>query len=225
MQGIVRAAPIFVFKGIDPKAIIEKYYAGFYSETEIPSSQIKPHEIFHVTTPSYGTSPEDARYQFKDKNNTSVVIVTTNSKTYDVYKRAKYYEDKEQICPWCLRIFDDEPSKVSVRHQEKQHKDKRYDIFWTINVNCCNPRCALAWCERESHIDPLFTVAYENTKLLYQMMFPGEKIRKAANWRLLETNDGSLTEEEFDKNKYTYERTSNIIILPAKEEFIQCQLA
>lgn len=224
MKGSVTFVPIFVFKGIDPKAITKKYFEGKYNDSEIPSTQIKLRDVFHVTTPSYGTSPEEPRYQFRDKNNASVVVVTTNSKEYDLYKRAKQFDDKERVCPWCLRKYDCEPSLVATRHKQKEIKGSVYDFFWTTNVFCCSPSCALAWHKRETGCDPLFKATYKDTELMYRLMFPGKRIRQAPQWRLLETNEGSMTEEEFDKNKYVYERTSNIITLPSKEEYIQSQL-
>jgi len=55
-------------------------------------------------------------------------------------------------------------------------------------------------------------------------MHPGETFCEAPCWRLLEDNGGPLSHEEFDKGYYRYKETSNMIFLPAKEEFIQIQL-
>jgi len=221
----VRFVPTFVLKGIDPKDITEKYFKGKYNEVEIPPYRIKVSDVFHVTTPSYGSSPEEPRYQFKDKNNASIVIVTSNSKNYDLYKRAKHFEEKDRICPYCLRNFYHEPTPVAINIEMQECDNKIYYFFWTTNVSCCSFPCAFAWSHRESYGSHRYKCAYRHLKTLYRLMHPGKRIVEAPDWTLLETNGGPLSEEEYDKGSYKYERTSNIIFLPAKEEYIQVQLS
>jgi len=222
---LVRRAPLFVFRGIDPKEITEKYFEGEYNDAPIPDTRIKMSDVFHVITPSYGTSPEEPRYQYKDKNNSSIVILTTNSKNYEVYKRSSHFEDYKGDCFWCLQYFDHEPCLIPIKHQQRKVEDKTYEIFWTTNVYCCTPSCAMAWCEREAIIDHLYVSALEHCKLLYSFLYPKEIIQPAPHYKLLDKNKGTMTTEEFYKNKYRYQKTSNIIFLPAKEEFIQSQIS
>nr|QBK91888.1 MAG: A1L transcription factor/late transcription factor VLTF-2 [Pithovirus LCPAC304] len=222
-SSVVRFAPIFVFKGIDPKVITEKYFKGRYNFVALPPSRIKLHEIFHVTTPSYGTSPEEPRYQFKDKNNASVVVVTSNSKTYDIYKRAKHFEEKERRCPWCMRDYTNEPYPAAHRVKIQTHEDTTYYIFWAT-VFCCASHCSFSWSDREAGVSHLYESAKELQKTMFHLMYPGKKMVKAPAWGLLDLNEGPLTEEEFDKLAYVYDPTSNMVLLPAKEEYIQNQL-
>ena len=224
-SSVAHFAPIFVLRRINPKDLSQKYREGFYENAPVPGSKIRVSDVFHVSTPSHGSSPEDARYQFKDKNNASVIIVTSNSKAYTIYKQSKQFMDKPRVCPYCLRDFDHPPTPVVVRiDMQDENEDSIRYIFWTINVNCCSFACAFSWTKRESYSSYRYKRAYEHLKTLFRLMHPEKRFVEAPNWRLLDVNGGPLTSEEFDKGYYTYEKTSNMIFLPAKEEFIQVQL-
>lgn len=232
-DSVAHFAPRFVLRKINPKDISQKYSEGYYENRKIPLSKIKVSEVFHVSNPSHGSSSDDPRYQFKDKNNASVIVVTSNSKAYTIYKQSKQYIDKPRTCPWCLRSFDHSPIpvvvKLNIKNGDKQYTSSKipnsiYYIFWTINVNCCSFPCAFSWIKRESYVNYRYKMAYEYMKILFKFIHPGKKFFEAPDWRLLDINDGPLSSEEFDKGYYKYKGTSNIIFLPAKEEFIQIQL-
>lgn len=233
-ESVAHFAPIFVLRKINPKDISQKYSEGYYENTKIPPSKIRVSDVFHVSTPSHGSSPEDPRYQFKDKNNASVIVVTSNSTAYTIYKQSKQFIDKPRTCPYCLRAFETPPTPVVVKLDiEDRGKSSApsddtsnsiYYIFWTINVNCCSFPCAFSWTKRESYCSYRYKLAYEHLKTLFRFMHPGKKFYEAPNWRLLDINGGPLTSDEFDKGYYIYKETSNMIFLPSKEEFIQIQL-
>jgi len=228
---VAHFSPIFVLRRISPKEISRKYNEGYFDEKEIPASRIRLSDVFHISSPNNGSSPEDPRFQFKDKNNAPVIVVTSNSKNYTVYKQTKKFVDRPRTCPYCLRRFEHKPvpvvTKLEIEDIEKPSNPGRKEvhyIFWTINVQCCSFACAFAWTKRESYMHYRYKLAYEHLKTLFRFMHPGETFCEAPCWRLLEDNGGPLSHEEFDKGYYRYKETSNMIFLPAKEEFIQIQL-
>lgn len=226
-DSVAHFAPVFVLRRVSPREISKKYYEGYYETKDIPISKIRLSNVFHISNPNHGSSPEDPRYQFKDKNNAPVIVVTSNSKAYTIYKQSKQFIDKERICPYCLRSFENSPIPIVVRLDIEEKDDDEssiYYIFWVINVLCCSFPCAFSWTKRESYANYRYKIAYENLKTLFRFMYPGETFFEAPNWRLLDVNGGPLTQEEFDKGYYKYRETANMVFLPAKEEFIQTQL-
>ena len=219
----VRFTPKFVLKNIDPKEIMKDYLEGKYENIELPTSRIKFSDVFHITTPGYGSSPEEARYQFKDKNNTSIVIVTSNCRDYDIFKRASHFGEGGR-CDWCKRDFDNEPVRIPIRKEEFKKSDKTYYFFWCED-ECCDFSCALAHTIRESYRDHLYKCAEDYLRLLFRLCYPGEVLVKAPCFRLYKGNKGPLNDEEYKKQLYKYRRTTNVILFPAKVEYIQEQIA
>ncbi len=221
-DSVVRFTPKFVLKNIDPKEIMKDYVEGKYESIELPTSRIKISDVFHITTPCYGSSPEEARYQFKDKNNTSIVVVTSNCRNYDIYKRAKHFEEGGR-CDWCKRDFESEPVRIPIHKQEYKKNGKMYYFFWCED-ECCDFSCALSHTIRESYRDHLYKCAEDHLRFLFRLLYPREKLIKAPCYRLYKGKKGPLNDEEYKKHLYKYRRTSNIILFPAKVEYIQEQI-
>ena len=221
-DSVVRFTPKFVLKNIDPKEIMKEYLEGNYSTIQLPTTRVKISDVFHLTTPSYGSSPDASRYQFKDKNNTSIIMVTSNSQNYEMYTRAGHFVEGGR-CDWCKRDFECEPVRIPIRMQEQEKDGKTYSFFWCED-ECCDFSCALSHIIRESHRDHLYKCAEDHLRFLFRLLHPGEKLVQAPCFRLYKGNKGPFNDEEYKKHLYTYRRTSNVILLPAKVEYIQEQI-
>jgi hypothetical protein len=220
----VRFKPNFVLKGIDPNEIKKKYSEGKYNNLHLPPSRIRLSSVSHVSTAIYGSSPNDPKYQFKDKNNMSIVVVTSNTKKYDMYFRGIFENEKGGRCWWCLRDFVHKPVHIPIHMEKMKRDDKTYYCFWSENIRCCGYRCAYAWVLRQALIDPLYKLSDYYLRMIFHFQYPNhaDKILKPADDpQLLEVHGGSHKNEDFDKNNYFYKRTSNVVLLPAKVEYLQ----
>ncbi|GAH28243.1 unnamed protein product, partial [marine sediment metagenome] len=70
----IRRIPRFALKKIDPKEINKNYKDGKYEHIEIPKTKIDLSKVLHITKSVHGDTPQEHSYQFKDKNNLSVVV-------------------------------------------------------------------------------------------------------------------------------------------------------
>jgi len=217
----VRFKPNFVLKGIDPNEIKKKYNEGKYNNLRFPSSKIRLSNISHVSTTIYGSSPDDPKYQFKDKNNMSIVVVMSNTKDYEIYLRGIFENARGGRCWWCLRDFEHKPVQIPIRMEKMNREDKTYFCFWSENSRYCGYRCAYAWVLRQALMDPLYKLSDYYLRMIFHFQYPNESLNPATDPRLLEIHGGCLTNEEFDKNNYRYQRTSNVVLLPAKVEYLQ----
>jgi hypothetical protein len=211
----------FVLRSIDPKQLRVDYLNEEYASSTIPPSRIKASEIFYVNTPTFGCSPEEHKYQFKDQNNASMVIQTTNGQDYTVYKNKKRYAQRSRRCPWCLDDFKREPVRVPVRVQTFQTDHQSQMIFWDTGVCCCSFGCALSWANREAKDSPCYERSPRLVQLLFDLSYPSKSLVPTPPYQFHENHGGSQSESEYRKNIYQYERINNVIYLPAKEEYLQ----
>jgi hypothetical protein len=222
---VVGVVPKFLLRGIDPKVLSEKYYAGEYANvSEPPSAVFNLQEVNHVSIPNYGNNPDLPCYEFKDKNNISVVIITSNNGHY------KFFQKKEVLkkggrCFWCLQDFDHERTPVPIRMEKKidPKTNESYYFFWTEGI-LCNPQCALAYAKREALYDPLYKDSEFYLQFWHGLLHPhsSEKfLIPAPDYRLLKANEGHLDIADYRKNIYDYQRSTNTILIPAKVEYFQ----
>lgn len=226
-MSVLRKNPIFVLKGIAPKTLRDNYFQGRYENLETPSSKINVSEVFYLNTPTFGCTPEDPRYQFKDQNNVSIVVLTTNTKNYTIYKEKKHYitsSNTPRRCPWCLEDYVCEPVRIPVRMETFNLETKTQFIFWDAGICCCSFGCAIGWCRREAHVSPCYQQSQYLLSLLFKMMYPNQELIETPPFNMLSLHGGPLSVEEYRKHVYKYERTNNLVFLPVKEEYLQHQV-
>jgi hypothetical protein len=80
----------------------------------------------------------------------------------------------------------------------------------------CSLECCLAHVMIFKHFDTLYKDSEDYIFTLHYLMYPGDPLTPAQDYKLLAANGGSLTEEEFWSNKHFYKRTTNIILAPVK---------
>ena len=225
-SSVLRQDPIFVLKGINPKTLQKNYFEGKYVDLQVPESRINISNVFYLNTPTFGCSPEDSRYQFKGQNNVSMVILTTNTRDYAFYKEKKLYECKLRRCPWCITDYESEPIRVPVQMETFKLKNgKTQLIFWDTGICCCSFGCAIAWAKRESILSPCYQRSPHLLSVLFQTMYPKQQLIETPPFNILDVHGGPLTKEDYTKYIYKYERTNNLVFLPAKEEYLQQSVA
>lgn len=244
---ITAITPTFLLKGIDPIKILSDYIGGKYNN--MVNINLKPKITKSVTpisiVPKYGTSTEDQIYIYKDKSNINQTVVTTN---HEAYTRVKAYYNNEGLqrsqimkvgteasteitkeCMWCRTEIKGEalgiPISIEIL-QDRVTEEKAYVFHIDGNDDYCCFECCFSGYKRLNpssviYRDPLYMDAEQMLKFMYSCIYPhAGPLREAQDYRLLKRNNGPLTEKEFFNETHAYVRTSNIILLPAKIEYL-----
>ena len=99
-------------------------------------------------------------------------------------------------------------------------------VFWTEG-EFCSYECALRYvlCFLSKPSDFRDTTLRDSERLLrkmYSLSYKTKEIlRPAQDPRLLRSNGGSLTPEEWGNKKHVYVKTDRIVVLPAKTKYIR----
>lgn len=224
----------FLLRGINPTKIFNDYHNGKFSNKElfIPVTKAKISELTTILAPEYGTSPADAIYTFKDKNNIPVIIATTNHKAYEIYRKNSV-QAMGGRCEWCLQDFPHLAIGIPVAVAEKflavkegdKYSNQRTFCFWVEGI-FCSFECVLAHIHRFLSLDSTRGNYYDNSesllKFLHKLQFPQEnKLHPHPHPRLLKLNGGSLEVKDYYKTTHTYHKTPNIVLLPAKACYLK----
>ncbi len=103
------------------------------------------------------------------------------------------------------------------------------EATFTVIDPCCDFGCAFSYLKRITlgnrfYKGPLYMNAEQMLNCLYYRMHPdryGEAIMEKPDPDLLRNNGGPLTDEEFDNSAAEYVSVPNVVILPAKKQFLK----
>lgn len=233
----IKIDPSFKLVGVDVTKVTDGYRKGVYKSIMVPNIPIKGgiNEHIPILAPAYGSTQADPIYTFQDKNNTTIVVATTNHKAYMMQSSGDIKSPPGSTCFWCLRKITTSNMSIPIKLEKyrdmkdsKESKDLKglnpdsleYLIFYGINV-VCGYRCALSYIRLHNRFDSKFANSEHYLNMLFNIKHPGEILLPADKPELLICNGGSLTDEEYDNPKYTYEETCNVILLPAKIAFFR----
>lgn len=211
------SAQLFI-KRVNYAAVEKDYLAGkFATVTDFPPVVLTEEQENELnTTVSFrkiSHSREDGIFLSKDVNNEDKINVCTNQVAYEIFcnddPAVPLKEDYPKRCRSCLRDFKEDKVSIPIRYALENAKH----IFWCEDT-FCSFECALFWIRMhtsgtyysrsESYLRLMFCLQYGN----------GKKLLPANDPRLLKSNGGSLTDEEFTSHRYV--NTENIICAPIK---------
>jgi hypothetical protein len=237
----LKIKPTFFLRGIDIAELHRKYQAGIYSTLELSNVESSKRNIIPgniKVSKKYRGDPYGSIYSFKDTNNTEIISVFSNHKNFEIFhKNDGKQRQKISSCDWCRRQFSnlyewgvpiinntlilndidpDTPLEVS---------QNKVEVFY-VEGDFCGASCVMAHVDLFNSVslnnrDPLHTNAKNMLSKLISIIHGNKKIVAAKDWRLLECNNGSLTEEEWENPKYKYTRTTNLIIIPIKVSYLR----
>lgn len=224
----------FLLKGIDPNELFNDYKSGKFLDNFEEIKKFPLAQNNKLIQAVYGNSDTDPIFSIKDRNNNSVVIATSGHENYELFS------DNNGECPniggrcdFCKRDFDTQNIGYPVAHEEytllvndtKPYYKIHY-VFW-MHGETCSLECSLSEIRKnqfrhteykenstrnsEYMIHKLFKLMYQNSGTL----------RPAQEPKLLKTNKGSLTKEEWENPKFLYKQTDRILLLPIKMEYLQ----
>lgn len=233
-----RITPTFLLKGIDPFEVLREYQAGLYSRPIQKKCQIKITNNTTILAPTYGNNNNHPIFCMKDRNNSSIIIATTNHQNYEVFTKNGGQVPEGGRCDFCKEDFPHASVGYPVAYKELtlltndsgDTNDAKYRIvyvFWVEGCHC-SFECALGYVRLfmnrpANNRDNSMADCERYLRLLYKLTYPQSgNLRAAQDPRLLKNfNKGSLTKEEWSDSRHVYTRSDKVLMIPAKIEYIR----
>lgn len=228
-----RVVPTILLKGINPTLLFEEYKKGTFSYLPTSKNKIKYANNANILAPSYGKDNSFPIFCLKDKNNCDVIRTTTGFNDYEIYTKTGGNLPVGGRCEYCREDFETTAIGYPLNYEEKtillSDSENVYRTIYTFWVEgkFCSFECALGYVriilsKPSDYKDTTTRDSERLLKLLYKLMHPDAGIlRPAQEPRLLITNGGALTKEQWQNSKHIYTRTDKIVIIPAKVEYLQ----
>lgn len=204
-------ATSFFFRGLDPNKIIENKRAGKYDNLDFPppltATLGAPIKVGHRE------DPQDGIYALRLPNNVQQIVATSNYKTCQNYMANGGTFPSGGRCEYCRNDFHHEATGIPIRMELKD------GIFYFYNDGItCRDECSLSLIFEKQRLpvfsqDPLYMTSEQMLKLRYFLMNPDKSsLQKSKDYRLHQKNGGSLNDEQYYSETYTYDRNINLII-------------
>ncbi len=210
--------PTLCLKGVNPESVKEAYLARKFASAVLPATKLVVKASFVPTTPG-------DHIVFRDRNNRVHTIHLTNDAKVcgsSLYKRR---------CRWCMRdIVRNEMPVVygMARNDSRVHAEQGFSFLgeWAV----CSFECNLSYLRHFGY--GLGAKAREANQVagetalhtLFELMYPDEKLDEAPPFRLVVTNGGTMSEEEFHNCKHVYEPSPIITYTPVHQQFMSTNL-
>lgn len=229
-----RVNPTFLLKGINPNKILADYQAGLYFRSSKPKSHIKQSKNTSILAPVYGTSNKDPIFAVKDRNNTDIIIATTNQSNYEVYTKLGGSLPEGGRCQRCSKDFKHTAIGYPVAFQEQtilighglEAKYRIIYVFWTEGIfHSCE--CALAYlnlllAQPADYRNTSYRDSVRWLRMMHKLMYPDAGVlRESQDPQLMKSNGGSIPDEEWNANTHIYKRTDRLLLIPAKTEYVR----
>lgn len=229
-RNTIKKTENLMLRRIDPVLMYKRYMAGEFKNVQIPDSKITISTAFVNLNNKIGVDQNSESYRFNDKSNCSQLIVTTNHEQYSHAKEAQSEQKPDEFCRWCRRKIEGE--SIGIPISMEINKLTNVAVF-NVEDSHDSFGCALATLKRtyacnKMYKDPLYIDAEQLLYCMYYRMYPereGTQIKEANDWRLLICNGGPLSDSEYDSDKYEYLRTSSVVIVPLKRQYIKLSIA
>ena len=229
-----RINPTFLLKGLDQNKLVADYQAGFFSRPVTNKTKIKISQQTEILAPTYGVTNYSPIFCVKDKNNCNIIVATTGHSDFEVFTRTGGSLPMGGRCDHCKDDFNHLSVGYPVGYQEQtvltndatQALYRIIYVFW-VDGEFCSFECALGFVKLmlahpSDYRDTTIRDSERMLKLLYKLTYPTAGIlRPAQHPRLLISNKGSLTREEWSDQRHVYIRTDRILMIPAKVEYVQ----
>ena len=218
--------PTFLLKGLDYKKLVADYNSGFFSRIPSQKTAIKESKTTPTLAQGYGVSNHDSIFSVKDKYNSNVVIATIGHTDFEVFTKTGGKLSPGGRCDFCKEDIKGVGVGYPVRSQEmtfletNEKGESRYKVvyvFW-VEGKTCDFQCCLGYLKKDANLHE-----YEyGLRMLYKLSYPNAgSLTAAQDPRLLISNGGCLTKEQWKDKRHEYVCTDRVLMIPAKREYIR----
>nr|QBK93304.1 MAG: A1L transcription factor/late transcription factor VLTF-2 [Pithovirus LCPAC404] len=209
----------FLLRGIKSNEVQENYINGDYRNLDM--KDITKRTIPKFSTDSDKLVAKDGSDIFIVKERgKKIVMVLRGHKVYTMFENIGKFPDAP--CLWCKDVIKGNPVGNPVGEPiVKSIDNKCYICYYIIDLYCSFP-CLYAMFDLFYEKTEKWSKIEQNILFLFSMMHPGEILRPAEDWRLLNINGGPLTSEQFHKGDHIFEDTGEILFLPAQSIYRLC---
>jgi hypothetical protein len=207
---------------VNPEELQARYQSGGCGKIVIPETPIMQYDNKSIVTKNYSTNLNDPVYSIIDRNNTHIIIATTNQQHFTMKLTGNKIlsSDGRAVynCNWCRKDFNDDPKPCIVDLKSLEIDGKIQYVG--IGVGTFHSlSCADGFAEAFKHKFDIFRNCEVNHRIAYSLLYPGKKLVTAPMYTLHKRNGGSLTDEEFDDPQYRYIPMNGLTFQPAKQNF------
>lgn len=205
--------PTFLLKKIDPESIIRRYNLGEFQQIRLQKESVQIKSGVQII----GSSPSENIFSFRDKNNVTQTIATTNCHQYQGVAPST-----ELRCEWCRKGY---PSSQSIGIPTRVLRSSDTYLFQTEGDYCCF-QCALAHLRSTRGMPLRFHEIGQNDsesflKMHHALLYPGKDLSPAPHYRLHKRNGGCLEDSEFFADQSVYTRIPCVVTQAVKQQYIK----
>jgi hypothetical protein len=223
-----RTLPVFYLRGVNIQSVWEKYMSGAWSNPTVvpkinPPTGIAPKELV--------ANPAIPDYTLRDNYNSTLVFTTTNTTVFEAFDREGINMAPRHFkCQRCKREVEGVPMGYPLHHENKvvvvfengRHINKYVQCFWTQgeyhsfecimgDVMEMSGRIGLL---EHNHI-------FELLCSMFAIMYPEKWLHASPDGRLLVSQGGTLSEDEYGEPTHIYKPTHRMILAPLKLEHVR----
>jgi len=209
MNSKINIQPTFLLKNINPTIVYNKYKSGVFNR------QIINKTLIELVKPQLKTTTLNQDVEINTK------VITSGEKNVEFFTKNGHKMPIGGRCQNCLCDFKSEQIGYPLAYECKyliNDKDeyKPVHVFWV--EGCFDTyQCCLRYIRKINNgviKDNLMIDSVIMLKFMYHLIYNTDDILEENDPLLLTTNGGSLTEEDFKKNKYV--RSNTVIKIPAQ---------
>lgn len=204
---MVDIEPNIFIKNINYREFLNDFKNNYYNSKTIPIGLKFKFKNTALVDNTYGLTLDDIKC-YININNQRTQVITDNIINYDCFIRNDGSKVmKGGVCHWCRKKYEDYSLGVPIKILTKDNK-----IFYLVEGNYCCFECVYAGILAEKHFRPLWKDSEILLKIIYDSLYTNTKLEASRDWKLLDINGGSLTEEQFFNNdKHLFKTTCNFI--------------
>ncbi len=203
----------FMIRGSSTSKILENLSEGKYNNIKLKYDKTKE-EKGSIINESQGV------YVVK-KRGRNVIVAAKGHKIYVNFVSTGKFNNSS--CMWCKGLVHDGPIGIPVGNMDIIINDKYSTLICYIEDIYCTFECLYAAYQLFYRKKDCYGSSEEMILHLFDLIYPGEILEPADDWRVLKSNNGWMSIEEFRKGTHRFRDTGKIILIPIERiyELIQ----
>nr|QBK92423.1 MAG: A1L transcription factor/late transcription factor VLTF-2 [Pithovirus LCPAC401] len=203
----------FLIRGSRTEEILEKLNSGKYNSVKLKYDKSRE-EKETIINESEGVS-------VITKRGRRVIVAAKGHQMYVSFVSKGKYTNAP--CMWCRTLIQDNPIGLPVGNMDMIIDDDHTRLICYIEDLYCTFECLYASFQMFYNRKDCYGSSEEMILHLFNIMHPGEILEPADDWRVLKSNNGWMSIEQFREREHRFIDTGKIILVPIKRiyELIQ----